>query len=311
MKNISLRKWLIVIIVGMLVLLNGCDLASDITESTETNQSTEIAQNVVLEYGIDVDDLVTVISNAETADSVLATAIVMPATVEITTLIEYSYTLSSWSPRGTVSQTVSDEATSQATAFFVNEDGYLVTNAHVICLSDYESYNDFTYLGRTITFQFADEDTVYYASIVSYDTVLDLAVLKSNTDFENLSYLTFFDINEEADTSLYYGESVLAIGNAFGYGISVTSGIISAPIRYFESGSTITEAIQTDAAINSGNSGGPLVNLFGSVLGVVSFKIVTETSENLGYAIPANVVINYIDSLETEIIIYLTTARAY
>ncbi len=104
---------------------------------------------------------------------------------------------------------------------------------------------------------------------------------------------------------------MIAVGNAYGYGIAVTQGVVSAPVRFFESGSIVIQAIQTDAAINEGNSGGPLCNRWGAVVGITAFKIVSDTSENLGYAIPANVIMAFIDSLDAKIAYSSTTLRTY
>ncbi|MBN2540419.1 MAG: trypsin-like peptidase domain-containing protein [Bacilli bacterium] len=302
-----------------MTFLISCDALSlfptTTTAYTETDSSTTASSSVSNTatndtlYQLSSDELASYLANLDTTDPVVAATIVMPSVVEITVEYEYSYTSTYRTPWGTTSDTVTNSATSEATGFFINSDGYLVTNAHVVSLTDYESYTDFQYLSRSVTFSFADSSDVYTASIVAYDTDLDLAVLKSDTAFSNQNYLTFFGIDSNNDVTVYYGEDVIAVGNANGYGISVTSGVISAPLRYFEDGSNVIEAIQTDAAINSGNSGGPLTNLYGAVVGINSFKIVTSTSESLGYAIPSNVVMNYLDSL--GIGYSVTTERAY
>lgn len=254
------------------------------------------------------------------ADTVVSTAIAFQATVEITVEFEYSYTQISYTPWGEQSRTVSGSAISSATGFFINSDGYLVTNAHVVLMSDYETLDDFTYDSRTITINYADSDVYFDAEIIAYDEDLDLAILKIDaSDIENIQYLTFFDLTNPEDSAytsddavvLYYGETVLAVGNANGYGLSVSSGVVSAPYRTFVENNYEVVAIQTDAAVNPGNSGGPLLNAYGDVIGIISFKIVSEDSENLGYAIPSYIILDYIDQIDAQISYTLTSVRAY
>ena len=211
-----------------------------------------------------------------------------------------------------------------AAAIIINEEGYVLTNAHVVNVSDDSKYNNLKYESYEIYLNYADSDVNFKAEVVTSDTSLDLAILKMDiSNIENIKHAVFYNLtdpksdeyqNEDAK-KLYYGETCIAIGNANGYGISVTKGVISAPNRYFEESSVVIEAIQTDAAINPGNSGGPLCNMFGAVIGVNSFKIVTSTSENLGYAIPSNIIIRYIDDvndkLKTNIKYYYTNSRSY
>lgn len=277
-------------------------------------------QSIDLSYGItraDLEDFENV-TNSSMAMNVASLA--MPATVEITCTITFSYLQTSFSPwgGGTSSETTKS-STSSATGFFINEEGYLLTNAHVITLSDYESYPNFKYLDWDISLNYAESNVKFAASIVEYDSQLDLAVLKTDEEIENLSFLPFYNITSSTSdkygtdeaVKLLYGEPVVAVGNANGYGISITQGVVSAPLRFFVENDYVIEAIQTDAAINPGNSGGPLCNAFGTVVGINSFKIVTGNSENLGYAIPANVIINYLDSLTEKIQYYYTNARSF
>ena len=98
--------------------------------------------------------------------------------------------------------------------------------------------------------------------------------------------------------SLQSGELAIAIGNAMGtFDDTVTVGVISAPSRQIVRNGYHVDIIQTDAAINPGNSGGPLINSFGDVVGITNTKIVTSTSENIGFAIPINSVKTIIESL--------------
>lgn len=302
-----MKKLTTLLMLFLFTFLIGC--TGDITSESLTEiENTQTGFN----YGIDetydssVIDIDAYLSEISEADTVLTSSLVIPAVVEVTVEVEYSYTTDSRFP-GSTSGTVTDVMISSATAFFINEDGYLVTNAHVVSLDDYTSISGFEVISVDVYYNFADSDILFTAQIIDYDNDLDLAVLKSDVLWNDSLYLTFFEISDESE--IYYGEEVLAIGNANGYGISVTSGIISAPLRYFEDDGSVIVAIQTDAAINEGNSGGPLTNVYGSVLGINSFKIITETSESLGYAIPSYIVTDYLDGL--GITYYQTTERSY
>ena len=200
--------------------------------------------------------------------------------------------------------------TSAGTGFIVSEDGYVVTNAHVVT---YETYN-YTYdrWGRPVISGvtenpyssvlanfYSDRTAQFEMEVVAYDADLDLAVLK----FKNLPEGGFERIVTFADSSeLKYGQIVVAIGNANGYGLAVTSGVVSMPQQQIrtEEGGTVRDVIQTDAAINPGNSGGPLFDKYAHVIGVNSLKIVEENTENMGYAIPSNTAMEYLDSVASE-----------
>jgi serine protease Do len=164
--------------------------------------------------------------------------------------------------------------TSLGSGFIVASDGYIVTNHHVVDGADEIN----VMIGN-------DTDKTYKAKVVGSDQKTDIALLKIDAT-ESLPYLEFGD----SDTARV-GNPVIAVGNPFGLGGTVTSGIISAKARYI-SGETFDDYIQTDAAINSGNSGGPLCDgMTGKVLGVNSV-IVSPSGGNvgIGFAIPASIV---------------------
>jgi serine protease Do len=270
-------------------------------------------------YHLETLDLST-LSEDQASNMILTSQIGLSSTVEISVDFVYSYTQTSFTPWGLQSRTVTSESSSSASGFFINEDGYLLTNAHVVTISDAETLTDFEYVSRDISLSYADSNASFDADIIDYDVDLDLAILKiDEQDIENLTYLTFFDLtnplddayHEEGSIKLFYGETVVVVGNANGYGLSVSSGVVSAPVRYFNDSNNHVVAIQTDAAVNPGNSGGPMLNAYGQVIGIVSFKIVTETTENLGYAIPSYIVMEYIDQLNLNIDYSTTTVRAY
>lgn len=300
-RNIFLSLLLVVVLT---LALTGCSL-SDIPLFSGTSGGESQAQNgsftrmdvSITSYNVDDDGSVT--------EKVASVA--MTATYELTCDITFSYkvrTMGSWyGPSSYYSTTGTSSA--QGTGFVVSEDGYMITNAHVINVEDWSELKDFSIVSRTIYASRAEVNEKLECEVVAYNESLDLALLKvksADTDVR-FNYLPFFDYVErsQADSgqqTLHYGETAIAIGNANGYGISVTKGVVSAPLRQFDNGDgTVTSAIQTDAAINPGNSGGPLCNAFAAVIGVNSFKIVTSSTENMGYAIPGYVVTGFLDSL--------------
>lgn len=156
--------------------------------------------------------------------------------------------------------------------FVISSDGFIVTNYHVIEKADGIQIN--FHDGRTLD-----------ARIIGSDQATDLAVLKVESE-EELSFVEFADSDMAG-----VGDWVIAIGNPFGFGGSVSAGIVSARNRDIRAG-RYDDFIQTDAAINQGNSGGPLFNLAGQVLGV-NTAIVTPSggSVGIGFSIPANLVV--------------------
>jgi S1-C subfamily serine protease len=151
-----------------------------------------------------------------------------------------------------------------------SEDGYIVTNLHIL---NSQQINVSLNNGKN-----------YPAKIIGIDKNADIAVIKISAE-EDLNPINIADSN-----SLKVGDRVLAIGNPYGIGISVSNGIISATGRDY--GNPYLELIQTDAAINPGNSGGALINENGNLIGINS-KIYSNTGayQGIGFAIPSNVVV--------------------
>lgn len=188
------------------------------------------------------------------------------------------------------SQPQTSEATATGTGVIITEDGYIVTNAHVIYDTEYNS-------GKANSVSvLLDNDTSYDAEIISFDTDCDLAVLKVNA--KNLKAAEFGNSDD-----LKLGESVVAIGNPLGFELmdTVTSGIVSGLNRQITINDKSMNLLQTDAAINSGNSGGPLINKYGQVIGINSSKMsasYSQTSiEGIGFAIPSNDVSRIVDDM--------------
>ena len=173
---------------------------------------------------------------------------------------------------------------------------YIATNNHVVADAD------------SLTVQFCDDKTVS-CEVKGTDSADDLAVVKvalKSIDSDTLSAIKVATISEDAD-SLEVGQGVIAIGNALGYGQSVTNGIISAlgrtvTVQDEQTGETIVNnnMIQTNAAINPGNSGGALLNAQGEVIGINSAKYSDTSVEGFGYAIPMSDAMPIIEQLITK-----------
>lgn len=152
----------------------------------------------------------------------------------------------------------------------------------------------------------ADEDNVISAKVKGTDPGKDLAVIAVLTEDIPKETQDMIKIAAVGDSStMEVGEPVVAIGNAYGYGLSVTSGIVSAlnrEVSVTSEGATITNRlIQTDAAINPGNSGGALLNSKGELIGINSVKFISEDVEGMGYAIPISDVESIIGDLMNKV----------
>ncbi len=199
-------------------------------------------------------------------------AVNVQSTVGITTSITTNY----WGFQST--------SAASGSGFIISEDGYILTNHHVI--EDSNSISVALYDGTT-----------YDAKLIGYDESNDIAVLK--VEAENLPPVILGDSD-----NLNVGDSVVAIGNPLGeLTFSLTVGYVSAMDRQVTLSSSVTmNLIQTDAAINSGNSGGALFNLHGEVIGVTNAKYSSSSSseasiDNIGFAIPMNTIRSIVESI--------------
>lgn len=170
--------------------------------------------------------------------------------------------------------TVTQRGGSLGSGFIISPDGYIVTNNHVISPARNGATVD------EITVIMSDRKE-YTARLVGRDVASDLAVLK--IEAQNLPFVRFGD-----STRARVGDWVVAIGNPFGLGGTVTAGIVSALHRGIQGGGAYDRYIQTDAAINTGNSGGPMFDLNGNVIGI-NTALISPTGGNvgIGFAIPA------------------------
>ena len=205
--------------------------------------------------------------------------------------IQVTYTTTSNSMFGFGMPTTS-EATGTGSGIIISEDGYIVTNNHVIdTSSSNSSYSYYNISDATsVKVKLYGSDELYDAKIVGKDSQTDLAVLK--IDKTGLTAAEFANSDEAT-----VGEFAMAVGSPLGLDTTVTTGIISAVNREVEADGTTYVCIQTDAAINSGNSGGALVNGDGKVIGINTLKLSGSGVEGIGFAIPINSTHNVIDDL--------------
>ncbi|MBP5655815.1 MAG: trypsin-like peptidase domain-containing protein [Clostridiales bacterium] len=177
-----------------------------------------------------------------------------------------------------------DTATSAGSGFIITKDGYIVTNAHVV--------EDVTSPEMSIKVKIPAFKDMFDAKIIGMDEQTDVAVIKIESG-EDLP------VAELGNSDLLEpGELVVVIGNALGtLDGTVTAGVISALDRQIRNGGYTIPVIQTDAAINSGNSGGPMINSYGQVIGITNAKMVSGTAEGLGFGIPINKVKTVIESI--------------
>lgn len=250
------------------------------TQEEDTNKKNN--SGTLQQTNTDVNTTVAIMDVSDIAENV------MPSVVAISNKAEITYQ-SFWG------QTYTQESESAGTGVIVSQDKhyiYIATNNHVVASAD------------ELTVQFSD-GSIVTAEIKGTVASKDLAVVKVKlTDISNdtlgvIRVASLGDSNE-----LEVGEAAIAIGNALGYGQSVTTGVISATGRSVTVSDPSTggyvvnnNLIQTDAAINPGNSGGALLNVKGEVIGINSVKYADTSVEGIGYAIPINDAMLIIDKL--------------
>ena len=208
-----------------------------------------------------------------------------PAVVNISTKQEVTLGVR-LNPFAGTREPITQEQQGGGSGFLISADGYIVTNNHVISGGPRgEAVNQVTV---TLTNQ-----KEYRATIVGRDVASDLALLK--IDATGLPFVKFAD-----SSTARVGDWVVAIGNPLGLGSTVTAGIISAVQRNLGQGGAYDRYIQTDTAINRGNSGGPLFDLQGNVVGINNM-LISPVGANIGvnFAIPADAAIPVIESLRS------------
>ena len=236
------------------------------------NSSSTSNGNLAISSG-PVSNTVTTTDYSNTAISVANK--VLPSIVGISV----EYTVNSFFGKSSTAQ-------ASGSGIIISEDGYILTNNHVINSTSSNSYYQITE-ANNLKVKLYNDDTEYEAKVVGSDAQTDLAVIKIEK-----SGLTAAELGDS--DSVQVGEFAMAVGNPLGLQSSISCGIISAKNREVPDSETKTtyNVIQTDAAINSGNSGGALVNADGKVIGINTLKLSGTGIEGIGFAIPINSTIN-------------------
>ncbi len=271
-------------VLGACIVGGVCFGVPVVRDSIFTNETKKEAKETVSSKKHTLDNssyTATLMDIAEYSETSVAVAeAVLPSVVGITV----SYDVSS-SFGGT------STATASGSGVIISEDGYIITNNHVVnSASDSYFYSLSEAKEIKVHVYGDDEDDLYDAKIVGRDESTDLAVLK--IEAENLRAVKIGD-----SSNLRVGEFVMAIGNPLGLESSVSAGIVSALDRDVSEGEYVYTTIQTDAAINSGNSGGALVNSRGELIGINFLKASDTGVEGIGFAIPITSAMKTVDDL--------------
>ena len=234
-------------------------------------------------------DFVSLASYSDTA--VYAANKILPSIVGIE--VTYNVTQNNiFSFFGNDSRTTS-EAKASGSGIIISEDGYILTNNHVVDSKSESAYYDISEATSVKVTLSTGENKTYEAKIVGKDSQTDLAVLK--IDAKGLTKAEFADSD-----SVKIGEFTMAVGNPLALGTTITCGVVSAVNREVDDDEgNKFKCIQTDAAINSGNSGGALINSKGQVIGVNTLKVSSTGVEGIGFAIPINSTISVTEELKT------------
>ena len=279
-------------VVGCAVVLGTCFGVPSIREQIMGAGNSNFSSSSSTSQATGYVDQVSLSNYSDTA--VYAANKILPSIVGIQ--IEYNVTSMFSIFGGNQSST----ATATGSGIIISDDGYILTNNHVVSSSESEAYYQVSEATK-ITVTLFNDDTQYEATIVGTDEETDLAVIK--IDATGLTKAEFADSD-----SIKVGEFAMAVGSPLGLQSTITCGVVSAVNREVTDtdGKTYT-LIQTDAAINAGNSGGALVNSEGKVIGVNTLKLTGDDVEGMGFAIP----INSTTDITSQLIQYSKVRRPY
>lgn len=235
-------------------------------EPAKTIETSKINTNSIVETGTQNLSQVSLTNYSDTA--IYAAQKALPSMVSISVEYDVNY------------MGMKKAVAGSGSGVILSEDGYILTNNHVISSADSSSFYQVSD-AKSIKVKIYGDDTEYSAEIIGTDSQTDLAVLKIDK-----TGLTPAELGDSS--SVQIGEFVLAIGNPYNLDYSVTAGIISALNREMTVENTTYNVIQADCAINSGNSGGALVNSKGEVIGITTLKLAGDGIEGVSFAIPVN-----------------------
>lgn len=242
-------------------------------------------------------DFVSLSKYSDTA--VYASNKILPSIVGIN--VKYNVTTSSMFDMFGGGGPSTSEASASGSGIVISEDGYILTNNHVVDSASQSTYYDISE-ATSVKVKLFNDETEYEAKIVGKDSQTDLAVLK--IEKKGLTAAEFANSDK-----VKVGEFAMAVGNPLDLGTTITCGVVSAINREVsdsQDGSKFV-CIQTDAAINSGNSGGALVNSEGKVIGVNTLKVSSTGVEGIGFAIPINSTV----SITSDLINYSKVKRPF
>lgn len=279
-------------VIGCSLVIGTCfgvpSIKSKILGTSGTATSTSSSLTSTADANAGTVDFVSLANYSDTA--VYAANKILPSIVGI----EVTYnvkTNSMFSMFGYGNNSQSSTATASGSGIIISEDGYILTNNHVVASSSESTYYELSE-ATSVKVSLSNGET-HDAKIIGKDSQTDLAVLK--IDAKNLTAAEFANSDD-----VKIGEFAMAVGNPLDLGTTITCGVVSATNRKVtdDDGNTYT-CIQTDAAINSGNSGGALVNSKGQVIGINTMKVSSTGVEGIGFAIPISSTLDVIEQLET------------
>ena len=286
-------------VIGCVVVIGTCFGVPSIRSKILNNSTSSIINNTSSSSSSSNSGYVSQVNLSNYSDTaVYAANKILPSIVGIK--LEYTVNNSMLQMFGKSS---SSTATATGSGIIISEDGYILTNNHVVSSSSSSSNSSYYQVSEAskLTVTLFNDDTEYEAKIVGTDEQTDLAVIK--IEKSGLSKAEFADSD-----SIKVGEFAMAVGNPIGMQSSVTCGIVSAVNRQVtDSDGKQYTLIQTDAAINSGNSGGALVNSEGKVIGINTLKLSGTGIEGMGFAIP----INSTTDITSQLIQYSKVKRPY
>ena len=285
-------------VIGCVVVIGTCFGVPSIRSKILNNSTSSIINNTSSSSSSSNSGYVSQVNLSNYSDTaVYAANKILPSIVGIK--LEYTVNNSMLQMFGKSS---SSTATATGSGIIISEDGYILTNNHVVSSSSSSSNSSYYQVSEAskLTVTLFNDDTEYEAKIVGKDEQTDLAVIK--IEKSGLSKAEFADSD-----SIKVGEFAMAVGNPIGMQSSVTCGIVSAVNRQVtDSDGKQYTLIQTDA-INSGNSGGALVNSEGKVIGINTLKLSGTGIEGMGFAIP----INSTTDITSQLIQYSKVKRPY